>query len=259
MQPYVPAPTTGGVPATLARIPGSWINVRAQPDGADVGDLRVGDSGTLYPDAAQGNWVFFASARVRGWVSRQGGAVQFSVTTPTAWTVALDIPYVSQQGAGADRSPNDCLAACVLMLQRYWVKQHTGIVPDIPTVDELVARTPLVGANPPKGLTFAQGVTLARRLGLDAVHVAPMTPERIAASLDAGVPVATLVSYAAYNPGGGSFAHFVVVTGYNDTHFRTSDPYLAGADYAVTWARLDEAMHSVPGNAGGYHALVLSS
>lgn len=89
MQPYIPAPTVGGVTATLARIPGSWVNVRAQPDGADVGDLRVGDSGTLYPDASQGDWVFFANARVRGWVSRQGGAVQFSVTTAQLRIVGL--------------------------------------------------------------------------------------------------------------------------------------------------------------------------
>ena len=64
---------------TLTKMPSTWVNVRAYPDlvGADVGDLHKGDSVTLYTPEVNG-WVFAEMGSIRGWVSRQNGAVDFT-------------------------------------------------------------------------------------------------------------------------------------------------------------------------------------
>jgi hypothetical protein len=75
----IPKPTSGGVRARLTRLPGAFVNIRAQPNGADLGDLHAGDAGTLYPDAPSGGWLYFAADKgVEGWVSLQNGAVAFT-------------------------------------------------------------------------------------------------------------------------------------------------------------------------------------
>ena len=75
----VPAPTTGGVRAALTQIPQDFVNIREQPDGADLGDLHVGDQGTYFaPTPASAGWAYFeADKGVSGWVSLQGGKVVF--------------------------------------------------------------------------------------------------------------------------------------------------------------------------------------
>lgn len=85
----IPAPVTGGVRASLSSLPGDFVNIRAQPStgGADVGDLHKGDVGVYYPDyvpTGAAGWVYVApEGKNAGWVSLQGGAVQFTpVTAP---------------------------------------------------------------------------------------------------------------------------------------------------------------------------------
>lgn len=99
MQTY-PAPTSGGVRARLTTVPGKLINVRAQPNpndaltnnSTDLGDLLVGDEVIWYPNDAIGDWVHVEPVvqvqrdvnakqqpAAKGWVSRQKGAVQFTM------------------------------------------------------------------------------------------------------------------------------------------------------------------------------------
>lgn len=94
-----PAPTSGGKRAALAAIPKDVINIRPQPNpnsattassNVDLGDLLVGDEVMLYDrdEDRVGDWVYVEilnqvtrkpgqQAAANGWVSRQGGAVQF--------------------------------------------------------------------------------------------------------------------------------------------------------------------------------------
>jgi uncharacterized protein YraI len=78
---------------TLTKMPSTWVNVRAYPDlvGADVGDLHKGDSMTLYTPEVNG-WVFVESGNVRGWVSRQNGAVDFTALNGNAPLPHDDLP-----------------------------------------------------------------------------------------------------------------------------------------------------------------------
>lgn len=83
--PNVPPPTTGGVNATLTKMPGSYVNFRIQPNSSapDVGDAYKGDDGVYYPDAISGGWGYFRrSDGTEGWISLQNGAVAFTVDAP---------------------------------------------------------------------------------------------------------------------------------------------------------------------------------
>ena len=78
---------------TLTKMPSTWVNVRAYPDlvGADVGDLHKGDSVTLYTPEVNG-WVFAEMGSIRGWVSRQNGAVDFTPLNGNAPLPHDDLP-----------------------------------------------------------------------------------------------------------------------------------------------------------------------
>ncbi len=181
------------------------------------------------------------------------------VPVPPLWTVSLDVPYVSQLGTQAALSNNDCGVAALLMLERFWFQQHGLSTPIIPDVDDLERRTPLAQPNPPKGLTFADLQQVALLTGFQTHYAQPMTPDKIVESLGAGVPVLALVDYRTYNPKSTTtFAHFMIVKGYNADAFLTADPYSGGNNVIVPRAQLDAAMKSVPGNAGSYQALVLA-
>jgi len=89
----IPAPTTGGEKRRLTTMPGEYINTRAQPNGADIGDLLKGDVVTVYLNAKQGDWVYQSPVEpiarpagrqpaAAGWVSLQGGAVEFTPIAP---------------------------------------------------------------------------------------------------------------------------------------------------------------------------------
>lgn len=93
----IPPPSGPGVRATLTKIPLDWINLRAQPNGADVGDLVVGNDCLTWPNAKQGEWMYVVRVDGRkGWTSLQGGAVVF---TPTAAAVRQIIDVSEAQGS----------------------------------------------------------------------------------------------------------------------------------------------------------------
>jgi hypothetical protein len=92
-----PPPTTGGENAALAKVPNSqYVFIRQQPNptssgsnpSAIVGELLIGDVVQYYPDAPVGAWVYVdpqlqvtrppdRKSAAKGWVSLQGGAVEF--------------------------------------------------------------------------------------------------------------------------------------------------------------------------------------
>jgi uncharacterized protein YgiM (DUF1202 family) len=62
-------------------MPSDWVNIRAYPHGygKDIGDLHTGDQVTLLTPEV-GSWVKVQFGGLQGWVSRQGGKVEFSTT-----------------------------------------------------------------------------------------------------------------------------------------------------------------------------------
>lgn len=93
MSQTIPAPSSGGIPATLTTIPGDFINVRNQPNGTDIGDLLKGDVVTYFPNyRPETGWVYIVPTNTvprpagrqqaaSGWVSKQNGAVEFTENT----------------------------------------------------------------------------------------------------------------------------------------------------------------------------------
>lgn len=123
--PDIPAPTEGGVKATLTKIPQDFINVRQQPNGNDAGDLLVGDVVTYYPDApvvtGGTQWVYQTPLdpierqtgrqnAAPGWVSLQDGGVVFErvidppVEPPTEETVELKVSEVDAMIAANEQA-----------------------------------------------------------------------------------------------------------------------------------------------------------
>ena len=201
-------------------------------------------------------WVFCTTATGEpGW-----SALTYlsAVLPPVTWTVKLPVPFVSQQGAEAARSANDCRVATLLMLERNWFLETLKRVPTVPTVDDLVKYTRLSNPTPPKGLDFADVDALAKQTGFDVDYIQPMTNEKIVGYLNKGKPVSVLVDYSRLNPNGAAIAHEVAVIGYSDNAFLLHDPYLMGANVTVTKAKLEDAMRSSPGNSVGFQGFILS-
>lgn len=170
----------------------------------------------------------------------------------------LNVPYVSQRGSDADISNNDCGIASLLMLFRYRMLAMGFLVPDVPTVDDLVKYTPLAG-DPKALMSFADIIALAKRIGAKAQHRMDMTPDIIKAHIANGTPVMALVDYSAYYLGGAKIPHLIVVTGYDKNGFVTHDPYLLGQGKHVSVETLDAAMTIVPQNSGSHQGLVLAA
>lgn len=176
----------------------------------------------------------------------------------TIWKIKLSVPYVSQLGTNAMRSNNDCGLAMLLMLIRFRQWKLTNRVADLPTVDQIEVYTSLNAKPASKDLTFAQLIAIAARLGWVATYQKNLTQDVLINYLDNNVPVGVLVEYDNFNPSdvfNGS--HFVVVIGYNDTHFLTHDPYNGGANFPIKKEDLDKAMKVVVGNSGSYQGLIV--
>ncbi|MFN8450259.1 MAG: hypothetical protein U0521_17155 [Anaerolineae bacterium] len=105
---------------TLSAMPSDWVNIRAYPHsyGKDIGDLHTGDVMTLFTPEV-GSWVKVQFGTLQGWVSRQGGKVEFTSTgeapslpevtpvgqyevtqTPSSWINVRDYPNESAQDVG---------------------------------------------------------------------------------------------------------------------------------------------------------------
>lgn len=159
----------------------------------------------------------------------------------------LAVPEIPQWGAGANKLKNDCGPACVAMcLARYGLLQGR-------TVDQLALETPL--AQHDVGLSCAQLVTLLARHGLPARVYTQTTSAALQAQIRRRRPVIILVAFrfilnrldqADKVPG--QDGHFLVVTGYDDTHFVMNDPdvwypYVTrGSDMSVPVRELDLAL-----------------
>ena len=130
----------------------------------------------------------------------------------------MDVPYISQEGAGARRFRNDCGPACVEMLRRYY-----GLEPL--QVDQLSAASSLARFD--NGLTVLELQALAQRFGLKMDFRADLTVDILEMILDAGKPVICLINYSyikARQNQADRFGHFVVATGYDDDHIIINDP-----------------------------------
>lgn len=89
----VPIPTDNPVSATVSIIPGSYINIRDNPNGNDIGDLRVGDEVTYFPQSPSDGSVYVHSKIVNGWVNMQGGAVVFTISMPSTGYIISSTQY----------------------------------------------------------------------------------------------------------------------------------------------------------------------
>lgn len=94
-------PTSGGVKAALAKLPGAYVNVRSEPDATAStirGTLNRDEVVTAYVnDSSAPGWVYVEAFPVTGWVSLQNGAVQFvpellPVPTPTPTPTPTPMP-----------------------------------------------------------------------------------------------------------------------------------------------------------------------
>lgn len=76
--PNIPKPTTGRIPGRLLQVPQNYVNMRSQPNGAILGQIRPGDALHFYPGSLANGWVYVEKdGGPEGWVSLQGGAVVF--------------------------------------------------------------------------------------------------------------------------------------------------------------------------------------
>lgn len=165
----------------------------------------------------------------------------------------LNVPYSSQWTSTASRYRTDCGVACTLMILNYYGKS------DGKTVDQLASETTLPIGD--VGLMPSQLVALADKHGLKLRVSDNTTEDQIRAEIDAGRPVIALIAYRfilnrldqgdnkPFNDG-----HFIVIVGYDDTHFVANDPDYwttfveKGHDTLINITQLDEA---IAGN--GYH------
>lgn len=159
----------------------------------------------------------------------------------------LNTPFIDQWAIGAERYRADCGVACVAMLLEQYGKRNGW------TVNQLAVQTPLKDG--------AQGLMPHHLVSLAALHGLPtstavLTLDQIRQEIDAGRPVILLIAYRFITgrldqndnvPG--SDGHFVVVVGYDNTHFVLNDPDYwtvyteRGHDYLCPVTDLDKAMH----------------
>jgi hypothetical protein len=159
----------------------------------------------------------------------------------------LNTPFLDQWAiASADWYRADCGVACVAMLLEQYGKRNGW------TVNQLAVQTPLKDG--------AQGLMPQHLVSLAALHGLPtstavLTLNQVRYEIDAGRPVILLIAYR-YITGRldqadnvpGSDGHFVVVVGYDDSHFVLNDPDYwvpyteRGHDYLCPVNDLDKAM-----------------
>lgn len=230
----------------LSRLPSQYVNVRAAPTvtAQDRGDLHRGDVVTL-TGAAAGDWrEVITDDGVRGWVSGQGGAVGFEPLEVEPWTYQMAVPYVSQQGAGANYRLRDCGAACAVMVARDAYMQSDFLDPVFFTVDDFARKTTL--ATKDTGLTCPQIVALLAGYGLKAEARTGLSLDLLQAWIRGGIAPIVLVNYRhIHKAHPANLGHFLVLVGYRADAFLAHDPYLLGANVTVSNGDLSRAMHDV--------------
>ena len=137
-------------------------------------------------------------------------------------THILPVPYVSQWSPTATHAPGDCGPACITMAIEY-------LTDNCPTVDAVS-----VAGDVPKGAQWSSLTQLARaarRYGLKAKHVRPLTRDQIVTEIDAGFPVLALLKYDLLSTvddpnqdGKYTSAHFVLIVGHSPKTAIFHDP-----------------------------------
>lgn len=259
----VVVPPVPGKPAPYVVASASGLKHRAAPS-LSAATLRVlanGQRVTGYPDSqvVRDGYTWYYCVTQAGENGWSANSWLVPVLPPEVWTVNLNVPFVSQQGAGASLSANDCGLAALLSMMRYAMKRKGFLQPDLPTVDDVSRHTALVKPNPPNGLTIGDVIAIGKRYGVECEYVQPMTTEAIIDYLDAGKPVMCLVDYSKFNPSGEKISHYVTVLGYSANAFLCHDSYLLGANVTIPQAQLATAMLITPGNSIGRQSMVLKA
>lgn len=147
----------------------------------------------------------------------------------------LSVPYVSQEGVGADQFRNDCGPACVSMVIEYLTGRKVS--PDV------LARKTKLPQNKDKGLNAADLLVLlgAERVRASARH--SLTLQTLKAEIDTGRPVILLVNYKYF--GGMPFGHFALLIGYEGNEYVFHDPYKGGPNYRISADQLLKALTDI--------------
>lgn len=273
--PPVPLPATVDAVTRKLYAPAGNVNLRrSMTTDADNIVARVPNGATVEvaipPQETPVNGYVWAAVKwqgASGYMARLKGLTwlqQFQPVDPvpepepeTFTEIALNC-YVSQTDQNADLSQNDCWIASMLIATRCWTEQRTGIVPDLPTVDDITPYTPV--ANPAvKGMTFSAAKAIARRLGFAFEYIQPLTEAKIEALINAGIVVIPLLRYDRFNPADAfNGNHYAALIGYSKSYFKFHDPYHGGREYVIPRAQAMSAMRDIPGEAFDCEALALA-
>lgn len=159
----------------------------------------------------------------------------------------LHVLEIPQWSPSANLRINDCGPACVAMVLSYYGKLGTL------TVNQLAMETGLRYSD--SGLLPSQLATLAKKHGLTLVAKRNVSLDAIRAEIDAGRPVIALVAFRFLlgrldqkDNKPGFDGHFIVVAGYDDSHFVCNDsdvwfPHVdRGTDMSIPVVELDKAL-----------------
>ena len=133
----------------------------------------------------------------------------------------LPVPYISQNGPGANHAPGDCGPACVAMAIHFLTDHE-------PTVNQVSLAGGIVKGA--RWSTMEQNTKAARHYDLQPKHVRPLTIDQIEKEIKAGFPILALVKYDLLatdeDPNQSSFngAHFVLIVGFSPRTIIIHDP-----------------------------------
>lgn len=243
----------------------NYVNVRQQSitTAPVVTTLRVGARVSYRPKMLEGGGYQSAGQTFNTW---------YRLEEPAGWIAAhvvtleedevdipvkrLDVPFVSQMGAGANNRINDCGIACALMLYRWRLAQVGMRAPKPLTVDRMLLDSPLAAKDAPLTLTAVE--RLLDDYGVDVLTRRPLTTDAIVDVLENGQPVIALVNYAQI--GSRAMGHYIVVFAYGERGFWIHDPYERGAEVYLKRETLDEALRNTDDFAAfPYQGIVLTS
>lgn len=251
--PPTSVPLRGGVVRSTVA---SFANVRAWPNDKsdDLGDVTAGER-VQYRPAVNG-WYYVEKANgVKGWVAAWVCVIQDAPAEAPA--VRLDVPFRSQQGAGASAYRNDCGPACALMLMAYAMRRAGLLEPSAISVDD-VARDTALASNGDSPLQLAEVSRVLTAYGIPNEVTRPLDLPRIRTLLDARKPPIVLVQYRHLAEGNPAFGHYAVVVAYAAGGFWLHDPYTGGAELYVTNDRLNAALTDMAGIAAyPYQGIIL--
>lgn len=247
-QSAAPDRTTLGDPvlATVTSTAANIVNIRADTStsAAILATFKTGDTITLRPTptSAINGWNWYAvEVPVVGWSASVFKWVAGAADQPI---VKLSIPFVSQSGIGANKTNEDCGAACAVSKARYRYQRAGFADPVNFTVDDFAMKTRLATAD--NGLTPPEVAALLTGYGVRAVARRPLLLSDLITALEADDPPIILVNYKWLNPNHpADLGHFVIVYAYGENGFWYNDPYLLGAGQYVTNDALTKAMSDV--------------